>query len=231
LVTAENTNVREVRLVGRHWVLDATAYSTNERGDPAKASIPVPLSSAQQRELVLAVAESILPGSGTVSAAGRMWRYTAPGTHLSLTLPASWDVRDGAFDDGSIYLHDTGAVDGPQLFLYPVCEEYDDDDWACQVLDAITFDSRDDPSQRRVIQAVVYDTRTPIGKATFQMFVADTAAKGIPCGSTRGVTSGRGTVLLTNSLQFDTLEQAADWVGGDDYRAVVAVMKTLDVTR
>jgi hypothetical protein len=73
---------------------------------------------------------------------------------------------------------------------------------------------------------VVDDTRNPIGKATFQMFVADAAARGIPCGSTRGVASERGTVLLTNSLQFDTPEQPAEWVRGEDCRAVVAVMKT-----
>jgi hypothetical protein len=219
---------RDMYVIEKRWALGVTSYGRlKDRTVVGKA----PLTAEEQRSLLLGIAAGLDPDLEDLDGKGTTWGYTAPGSSVSLTLPASWDAEDGAFEDGSVHLQDTAAAVERQLFLEPRGKESKSNlgGLPCRVLTTTRFDAPDDPGEQRVIQAVTMDTRAAVGKATFLMFVADADPNGIPCGATRGVSYDKGTVVLTNSLQFDTPEQAADWVNGDDYKAVVEAMKTLRV--
>lgn len=225
LVTAEYVNYREMDVVARTWLITTSTYTLG-KGRSTIGKTP-PLTRQKQRAILLAVTEGISAGSGTASKPEATRTYTAPGTPVSLTLPASWDADDGAFR-GTINVGDTEVDRG--LFLEPDSKPFvRNGNFPCRVLSTEKVDTPASGSAGQLrIRATVTDSRALVGKVGFEAFITDDDGP-IPCDAIRGVRYQGKTVTLRDSLQFDTIAEAERYIQSADYAAVVAVMKTLTV--
>jgi len=224
LVTAEYVNYREMDVVARTWLITTSTYTLG-KGRSTIGKTP-PLTRQKQRAILLAVTEGISAGSGTASKPEATRTYTAPGTPVSLTLPASWDADDGA-SRGTINVRDTKVDRG--LFLEPDSKPFvSSGNFPCRVLSTEKVDATGGATGQLRIRATVTDSRALVGKVGFEAFITDDDGP-IPCDAIRGVGYRGKTVTLRDSLQFDTIAEAEQYVRSADYAAVVAVMKTLTV--
>jgi hypothetical protein len=224
LVTAEWVNYREMDVIAPTWVIGTSTYTLG-KGRSTIGKTP-PLTRQKQRAILLAVAEGIAAGSGTAGNAEATRTYTAPGTPVSLTLPATWDASDGAIR-GTINVRDTKVDRG--LFLEPDSKPFvSSGNFPCRVLSTEKVDATGVATGQLRIRATVTDSRALVGKVGFEAFITDDTGP-IPCDAIRGVGFRGKTATLRDSLQFDTIADAEAYVESADYAAVVAVMKTFTV--
>lgn len=212
---------RELVLVRSDWTLVVTAATLNRKN----VAVGVPISARAHRQILMSLGNALLAGHGRLAPSDAPRTYVAPGG-VRLSLPPSWDARDGV-EAGTLNLTDTTGGTRT-LFLEQNTSSFDVAKGApCQVLFERHVPEPGRPSRKLDIRAVAVDERSSLGWVSFEAYVTD---KPHGCGTVDGVQGSRGgLVTLRASLRFDSVDHAQAYADGPDFRALVGVMRTLRV--